>query len=476
MIPELLLGLVHEDGRRWGEVAVDFQREDADAILDPTRPARQHFLTRPRGASKTTDLAAIVLTALLEQLPAGAQAYAVAADRDQAQLLLREVAGFVGRSGLGDHVQVDNYKATTNSGTTLTALAADDAGAYGLRPHFVVVDELAQWNTSGKPQRMYDAVFSAIPKVAASRFVVITTAGDPAHWSRRILDHALQSPSWRVHEVPGPTPWLDPVALQEQEASLLPSQYARLHLNQWVAAEDRLTTPEDLAECVGHTGPLDYVHGNTYAVGLDIGLKNDKSVMTVCHSPQPTADQPHRTVVVDRQVVWSGTRSKPVDLADVEATFRHVHQSYNRPTLVVDPYQAALLTSNLRRSGMRVEEYTFTQQSIGRLAQRMWQLLSQHALVLPDDPELLDELSNVRIRETSPGVYRMDHDANRHDDRAISLALAANYLLTKAPQRRTLSYGGHQYAPVGDIPYQAPKPALVSDESFPGMSEYLAGP
>jgi hypothetical protein len=49
--------------------------------------------------------------------------------------------------------------------------------------------------------------------------------------------------------------------------------------------------------------------------------------------------------------------------------------------------------------------------------------------VLPDDPELRDELANVRLRETSPGVYRIDHDQGRHDDRAIALGLAAFYLM-----------------------------------------------
>jgi hypothetical protein len=35
----------------------------------------------------------------------------------------------------------------------------------------------------------------------------------------------------------------------------------------------------------------------------------------------------------------------------------------------------------------------------------------------------------VRLRETSPGVYRMDHDPDKHDDRAVCLALAAVWLL-----------------------------------------------
>jgi len=42
---------------------------------------------------------------------------------------------------------------------------------------------------------------------------------------------------------------------------------------------------------------------------------------------------------------------------------------------------------------------------------------------------LLDELAHVRLRESSPGVYRLDHDSGRHDDRAVALALAVTTLL-----------------------------------------------
>jgi hypothetical protein len=58
-----------------------------------------------------------------------------------------------------------------------------------------------------------------------------------------------------TNEVPGPVPWISPDALAEQERLLLESQYARLHLNQWVASEDRLVDPEALADAVTLDGP-----------------------------------------------------------------------------------------------------------------------------------------------------------------------------------------------------------------------------
>ena len=87
----------------------------------------------------------------------------------------------------------------------------------------------------------------------------------------------------------------------------------------------------------------------------------------------------------------------------------------------------------LRSRGIQVEEFTFSSASVGRLASTLHMLLRNRRLALPDDPELLEELANVRLRETSPGVLRMDHDPDKHDDRAIALALAAHRLLERSP-------------------------------------------
>ena len=66
-------------------------------------------------------------------------------------------------------------------------------------------------------------------------------------------------------------------------------------------------------------------------------------------------------------------------------------------------------------------------------------LLREHRLALPDDPELLDELATVRLRESTPGTYRLDHDASGHDDRAVALGLAALALTERAEGRGSIS-------------------------------------
>ena len=62
-------------------------------------------------------------------------------------------------------------------------------------------------------------------------------------------------------------------------------------------------------------------------------------------------------------------------------------------------------------------------------------------LWLPDDEALLDELRNVRLRATSPGVVCIDHDPDQQDDRAIALASAASKLLDRPPTSGEASIG-----------------------------------
>ena len=205
---EVLSALVLEDGSRWGSVAEPWQVEDAKAILDMTGP-RRHFLTRPRGASKTSDLGGIAIALMLEA-PPSSRSYAFGADRDQAGLLMDSITGLLGRtSEVRGALKADQWKLLNpKTDATLTIMASDESSAWGLRPHFVIVDELANWRTTRGPRELWRALYSSLPKVADSRLVVLTSAGDPAHWSHKILTSAISHPSWRVNQVHGPTPWV----------------------------------------------------------------------------------------------------------------------------------------------------------------------------------------------------------------------------------------------------------------------------
>ena len=432
---------MQESGRRWGDAATAVQKLDAQAVLDQASPTPYHFLTRARGYSKTDDLGGIAIAIMLEQLPPASRLFALAADKDQGRLLIESIGGFKARTPeLVNALKVDTYRVmATTTGTTLEVVAADAPSSWGQRPAVLIADEIAQWSATPATLRLWEAQTSGLAKVPGARLVVLTSAGDPAHWSHGVLEHAMADPLWRVHEVPGPPPWADPAKLAEQRRRLPESSYQRLFENRWTSAEDRLANLDDIRACTTLTDwPVAARIGERYVIGVDLGLKNDRTVAAVCHT-EPIeqywqGDQRKdtgRRVVLDRMQVWSGSRLRAVRTDDVEEWIAAAAASYNRAKVVFDPWQTAGMMQRLQSRGVSCEEFTMSSGSVGRLASTLHILLRNHGMALPDDPELINELANVRLRETSPGVIRMDHDAGQHDDRALALAIAAHDLLNQ---------------------------------------------
>lgn len=156
----LLATLRLEDGRRWGEVALPWQLDDVQALIDRDGP-RRHWWSRARGMSKTSDAAAAMLALLLAEAPPLARAYAFASDRDQAGLVLDALAGFVARGGpaLADVVELGSRSVTVRAtGAKLVVESADAASSFGLRPWATVVDEAAQWPSTAGHRRLWSAI------------------------------------------------------------------------------------------------------------------------------------------------------------------------------------------------------------------------------------------------------------------------------------------------------------------------------
>lgn len=457
---EILAAMRLDNGQRWGEVAADWQLADARAVLTPgPDDPLAHWLGRPKGASKSTDIAGIGMAWLLSQARPLAESYVFASDLDQAGRLLKRAAGLVSRTpGLSAQLEVQTHRVVhRQTGASLIALAEDPAGAEGIISPLVLVEELPQWKDSKVSRDMWAAALSSMTKIPRAdggvRFVVIGHAGIAGSWQHAEYLDCMESPTWRVVDVPGPLPWVDADVLEDQRRKLVASQFARRHLNQWGAGEDRLTTVDELARCVVLDGPLVPRPGVDYVTAVDLGLVNDATVAAVAHlepmgspvggaSPARsgrwgTGEEPRVEsvrVVLDRMQVWQGSKSERVQISEVEDWILQASRSFNSAPAVVDPWQMVGSVQRLRQAGVVVEEFTFSAVSVGRLASTLHSLLKNTALSIPDDPELLDELVNVKLIEKSPGVVRMDHASGRHDDRATALGLAAWYLLNRPPK------------------------------------------
>jgi hypothetical protein len=265
-------------------------------------------------------------------------------------------------------------------------------------------------------------------KVADCWLAILTTAGSPDHPSHKLLVHARSSPEWFTQEVPGPCPWVSPDALAEQRHGLAESTFQRLHMNVWTTAEDRLVSAEDLAACVVNDGPQEPRPGVRYVMALDMAYTNDQAVLCLCHRE---GDR----VVLDQMRAWKGSRLRPIRERDVEETLLEAHRSYRRPQVLLDPWQTKGMAQRLRTQGVRVDEFGFSTQSVGRIALALHTALRNHTVALYDDEQLLTELARVRLEERGPGQYRLDHAHGEHDDRAVALAMCCAHLVDRPSGR-----------------------------------------
>jgi hypothetical protein len=198
-------------------------------------------------------------------------------------------------------------------------------------------------------------------------------------------------------------------------------------MNEWLEAEDSISSPDDVAAACHLDGPLAPEEGKHYICTLDLGVKNDRTAAVIAHAER---GEEGTRVIVDRMKVWIPRPLRPVSLDDVRSWLVEMCKSY-RATLHYDPSQAYLLVEQLRKAGLQTREFTFTSSSVGRLATALMQALRSRLLSLPNDEDLRKELLSVHLRESSPNVLKIDTRGSGHDDQAVVCGMAV-YLLTSS--------------------------------------------
>jgi hypothetical protein len=397
-----------EDGRPFGETIEPWQAEDF-AALDSGQ-YRHAYLERPRGHAKTFDLGTEAVAELLLGRP-GQRLFCAAADEDQARLLFEDVADKFRRSPLlrGSVRIMQREIIVTATGSRLKVLSSDAPTAYGLRPDWIAVDELAEW----RRRELWDSLWSATGKRPGCRMLVITTAGwDFAGIAWEVRQVAQQEADWYFSARGQCASWLRPEWLEQQRRTLPAHVFARLHESRWVegagafllvAEVDAIFTPG----APPGPGPV--------AVGL--GLARAAAVAAVVRRLSGGL------VVVEVLETWQPTAGRRVDLQEVEDATAVLARQFGAP-VILDPWQAVLMGQRLRVRGVRVEEYQFTAEGRRRLFSVLLDLIRTGCLRCRPHEALRAELLGLEVQETSAG-WRVDHRPGRHDDHVVAVALGA---------------------------------------------------
>lgn len=463
--------VVDVDGvaRRFGDVQDPWQRDDF-ASLDPAlmrcagrtdTPARMRaYLERPRGHSKTTDIAITCVWALaFATRPL--RGYAYAADRDQAALLKAAMQTIIRLNPwLASILTVEANRVVNKAsghpgeGGTLMIEASDVASSWGILPDLLVADELTHWEGDGS---LWHSLISSAMKRASCLLCVISNAGFADSWQWSVRETAHTAEDWVFRRLEGPqASWLTPERLASLKRMLPAVAYARLVDNCWSSSGGDALTPADIdAAFVPGLQPMTGTEpGWLYVAGVDLGLTRDCSAVVVLAVPDGgTAGR----IRLAHNKLWRPTLGKKIDLTEVEKHILALDEQYGLEFVAFDPWQMEHLAQRLeadsghrrrnqrRRFGSQpwLREIPPTGANLREQATLTIESFGDRRLQLYDCAPLRHDLLKLRVEEKSYGCRLVSpRDGEGHGDTfsAFALALLVGHELA-GKRRFVVSFG-----------------------------------
>jgi phage terminase large subunit-like protein len=427
-----------------GSVMNSWQQEDFEALdagwkwtacggtrPEGERPITNAYLERPRGHSKSNDLAAMA-TWILLAAPRKLAGIAAADDRDQAKLIRNAMDTLVRLNPwLHSELEVlDKIVRNRHTGSEIEVLSGDVDSSYGLTPDFIICDELTHWKQHR--EGFWTSLYSASAKREPCMLLIIANAGMGLgqSWQWRVRETARESPNWYFHRLDGPqASWISREKLeQEQRKMLSVTQYKRLWLNVWSRGEGDAINFDDIAACVTQTGPLQGREWLTnkglgewqFIGGLDVGVKHDHAAFVVLGSQFGN----ERVRLASCQT-WRPPRGGQIDIGHIEKAILDAHHKYHLHKLVFDPNQALYLAQRLTRRSIMCEEMAFVGKNLNIMASFLVETFRTRSIDLYPTPELVKDLERLTIVERDFGL-KLESAATEdgHADAAIALAIA----------------------------------------------------
>ena len=206
--------------------------------------------------------------------------------------------------------------------------------------------------------------------------------------------------------------------------------------------------PEDLGRAVTLDGPQEPRPGRSYAIGVDVGLVHDRTVVAAVTRERVDGVRRGRARPDARP---QGSAPRPVKLDDVERLVAETARLYARPgarrSVAGGRAVSTAPCARAARLGVRVHG------AERRPDREHVALAAARPLARPSRRRR----PAGRTRETCgcarrSGRRRMDHDAGQHDDRAVALGLAA-VALTETTETHVVLTRPTRQLPTGDPPW-----------------------
>jgi hypothetical protein len=219
-------------------------------------------------------------------------------------------------------------------------------------------------------------------------------------------------PSW----VMNPSLPADELAVERERDE---SYFLREYGAEFLDAASALLPTEQVENCVAR-GQTERPPKSelSYVASLDAGFKSDSFAFSI-------ASAEGERVVLDLVREWKPRKGHPVQFGEVLQEIAATMRNYNCSTIFGDRVCSEPIRQTLLREGINFTEIT----TLGRRASGIFQTLRAKViagqLVLPDNPELVNQLKRLEIT-VGPGGSERCEASTGHDDLAVCAALAVH--------------------------------------------------
>lgn len=415
-----------------GTVLDPWQRQDFEASDPGWRRAigqqteggfSRCYFERPRGHSKTSDLATMAVWAIAFA-PRAISGIAAAADSEQGALLLDAIRRLMQLNPMLGVLDVQQRLVRNrHTQSELRIMASDVGSSYGRLVDFIIGDELTHWPTNG--EGLWHSLVSTAAKRERCMMVVIANAGlgQGTSWQWTARESCRTSEDWYFHSLEGPVAsWISPKLLAEQRR-LLPAQaYRRVWENIWSLESGDALCADDVEACVTLQGPdlWFYERHAPYVAALDLGIRNDRSALVVLGM-----DVPKQKLRLAHAQSWApATYGGQVPLEVVKEDVLAAVKKYRIDYIKVDPWQAALLSEQLTAAGVYMMDQYSTPANLNCMARTLLETFVNRKLDMYRDSALIRDLLRLSIVERSTGFkLEAPRDASGHCDLGFALAM-----------------------------------------------------
>lgn len=361
-----------------------------------------------------------------------AEGYCCANDQEQSQgRVFQAIARIIQASPLLRAKVTASRIEFEDTGSTITALANDYAGAAGANPTITVFDELWAY-TSERSHRMWDEMVPPPTRKVTCRLTV-TYAGfegesEPLESlykqglrGEQIAPFLYAQPGLLMFWSGEPhAPWQTPSWIEQMRKSLRANAFLRLIRNTWVTTESNFVEEEWWQRCIDatHRPQVSNPELPVY-LGVDASVKRDSTAIVAT-----TFDGQRVALVWHR--IFQPSPDAPLDFeATIEQTLRELRNRFSVRKVLFDPYQMQASAQRLAKDGIPMEEFPQSVPNLTEASTNLYELIKGANLRVYPDEDITRAIRHAVAKETPRGWKIGKEKASHKIDVVVALAQAA---------------------------------------------------